>query len=173
MKKVFVLLFLCLFLVSCSLQAEVTPEIFVERLSKFDKNMMFDEFVSFSHENLHTYFFSYSDSVFPVLEIRTDERGNAEKISISCTQTDKLDLFLKCVEVIVSVYSPDETASQIIDALYSEKNENEEFSYYETQWYLYSAVISENGLFFSTENKKLSPQSEVELSLKANDIVEY
>ena len=173
MKRITVILVLFSFLCSCSLQSEVTPRIFVNRLINADDKFVFDEYINFSHKNIHTYYFNYSENLYPVIEIWTDGHGNARKIDLACTQTDMVDLFTECTGKLISVYAPEENVDDIINVLYGDKSVTDKFNYYESQWYLYSAIISGNGIYFSVENKKISPQSEIQLSLKANDKVGY
>lgn len=173
MKRIIAIFFALFLLASCSLQEAVSPEIFTQRLCKADENIVPDDRLCFYSENVYTFYFSYADCLKSVAEIHIDEQGNAKKINLACSRTDKIDLFIQCVKSFISVYSPTENSEEIITALFEKKTLDSKFSFYETQWYIYSVVLSENGLYFSTESKKLSPQSEVELSLKSNDIVEY
>lgn len=173
MKRIIAIFAVLFLLASCSLQEAVSPEIFTQRLLKADENIVPDDGMCFLNGNVYTFYFLYADCLNFVAEIHCDEQGNAKKINLACGQTDKIDLFIQCVKSFVSVYSPQENAGEITASLFAEKKTDGKFSFYETQWYIYSALLSENGLYFSTESKKLSPQSEVELSLKPNDIVEY
>ncbi len=173
MRKIPIVFILIFMLSSCSLQEKVSPEIFIQRLCAEDENIMVDDSLCFNKNNVFTAYFSYADSADFVLETDVDGLGNAKKINLACAQTDKVVLFKKCVESVISVYSPDENTDEIIDSLFPEKESYGKFTYYETRWYVYSAVLSEKGLYFSSENKKLSPQNEEALSLKPNDIIEY
>lgn len=107
------------------------------------------------------------------METRADGQGNTEKINLACSCTDKIDLFAQCVRSIISVYAPDEDSGKIINGLFADKQLNSGILYYETKWYSYSARLSDDCLYFSVENRKLSPRNEVALSLKQNDIIEY
>lgn len=160
------------FLSSCSLQEKVSPEIFIERLCAADENFIFDGESLFCGDGTYTYYITYSDLPL-VAEIRIDGDENSKKINLACGETDKVELFIKCVESVIRVYSPDENIEEIHKEIFPLQESENSFYYYETKWYKYSSVLSEKGLYFSTENKKISPQSEVELSLKPNDIVDY
>lgn len=173
MKRIFAVFVALFMLVSCSLQEKVNSEILTERLCETDKNILPDPELCFRQGDRSTFYFTYAESLFFVAELYSDGQGNVKKINLACDNTDKIDLFVQCVKSFEDVYVPDENSDEINAALFKEKKFSGKFSFYETQWYLYSAVLSENGLYFSIENKKLSPQTEVELSLKPNDIVEY
>lgn len=173
MKKFLIVFIALLLLSSCSVQEKVSPGIFVERLCAADENAELDNDLSFGSGEVYTYYITYAQSLRLVAEMRSDGQGNVKKINLACNKTDKADLFMQCVKSVICVYSPEENPDEILKAVFPGKESDGTFFYHETQWYKYSAVLSENGLFFSTENKKVSPQSEVEFSLKPNDIVEY
>ena len=160
-------------LASCSAQEKVSPEIVCERLCGADKNVIFDDDFSFVKDGVYTYSIDYAQSLVLVAEMHIDGQGNVKKINLACDKTDKADLFEQCIRSMIKIYSPDENSDEITDAIFCDKESDGKFCYYETQWYKYSAVRSENGLFFSTENMKLTPRGEDKLSLKPNDTVEY
>ncbi len=173
MRKICFVFAVLFFISSCSAQEKVSPEIFVERLCAADENAKPDAELFFIDGEVYTYYISYAQTLNLVVEMNTDTQGNVKKINLACSETDKADMFIQCVKSVICVYSPDEDADKILNEIFPAENRDSTFLYCETQWYMYSAVVSENGLFFSTENKKVSPQSEVEFSLKPNDIVEY
>lgn len=171
MKRAVCIFFSLLFLTACSVQEKVNPQIFIERIQKNNKNIAVEN--SFYEDAAFVCFAVYNGNTDIVFEIETDEQKNAKKISLACSQTDKADDFISCAECIIKTYAPDDDSGQVIKELFSQKEINGKFNYYETQWYSYSSVLSENGLYFSAEIKKLVPQTEVEFSLKQNDIVTY
>lgn len=173
MKRVLSLLFILLLLGACSVQEKVSPMIFMERIIKSDSNINADIDNAFYEKNNYICYAKYADKTDVVFETEADEHGNATKISLACIQTDKVDDFVNCSVNIVKTYAPDDSAQDVINNLFADRKFSDKCLYHETQWYLYSAVISEKGLFFSVENKKLNPTSKVEFSLKQNDIVEY
>ncbi len=173
MRKIAVVFGMLFLLASCSVQEKVSPEIICERLCAADENISFDGDFSFAKDGVYTCYITYSKSLVLVAEMNTDGQGNVKKINLACDKTDKADLFEYCVRSMIEVYSPDENSDEISDAIFREKESDGKFCYHETQWYRYSAVRSENGLFFSTENLKLSPRGEEKLSLRTNDVVEY
>ncbi len=173
MKKIFCLISVLLILGSCSVQEKVSPMIFMKRIIKTDNNLNADIDSSFVEDNNYICFAKYAEKTDVVFEIKTDEGGNVKKISLACTQADKTDDFIDCVSSVIKTYAPDDDIQSVLSSILLTKNTSDNFSYHETQWYLYSSAVTENGLYFSVENKKLIPQSEVEFSLKQNDIVEY
>ena len=173
MKRIFCLALVLLFFSACSVQEKISPMIFIERIINSNDKISADTENSFTENNRYVCFIKYSDKTDMVYQIETDEQGNATKISLTCTQTDKADDFIDCALATVSVYSPDDKTDEVSDALFNGYKLSDECLYFETQWHLYSAVISKNGLFFSVQSKKLIPPSKVEFSLKQNDIIEY
>lgn len=173
MKKIACLMLAFFILTSCSVQEKMSPWIFTERIQKTDKNISIDTDNSYFENGDYVFYASYADDVKFIFEISTDEHGNSDKISLACTQTDKTDEFVLCAMRTIEAYAPDDSADEVMQNLFSNKEPNDKCIYYDTQWYSYAAVLSEKGLFFSVESKKLIPQSEVEFSLKQNDIVEY
>lgn len=173
MKKIIILLMLFIFLASCSSQEKININLLTERICRYDELFVVDDSLSFSQENTHTVFFTYGIEQDFVMETCDDKQGNTEKINLACTCTDKIDLFVNCIKSVVSVYAPEEDCNKIIKELFKTKELNGIFNYFETKWYSYSVRLSEEYLYFSVENRKLSPKNETQLSLKQNDIVEY
>ena len=173
MKRITLLILLFVFLTSCSAQEKVNINLLTERLCKYDESFIINDSLSFSQNNSETVFFSYGGDNDFVMETRKDGQGNTEKINLACTCTDKIDLFTQCVKSVISVYAPDEDCGKIINELFAEKQLDIGMLYYETKWYSYSVRLSADCLYFSVENRKLSPPSEAALSLKQNDIIEY
>ncbi len=173
MKKVAVVILLMIFLSSCTVQKKMSPWIFIERVEKNDKNIAFDTGNSFYENEDFVCYATYADMSGFCVEILTDESGNSKKISLACMQTDKTDKFISFSKSVIETYSPDDSADEVIKSLFGNKKINNVFAYHSTQWYDYSAILSENGFYFSVASKKLMPQSEVEFSLKPNDIIEY
>ena len=173
MKRIAALLPVFVTLTACSVQEKMSPWIFVERMRQTDKNLVIDTENSFFENEKMVCYAVYADKTKLVFEISTDEHGNSDKISLACVQTDKAADFVLCAKSIASVYSTEDDSDNVAKELFGTKELSDECRYYETQWRSYAAVLSENGLYFSVESKKLVPQTEVEFSLKQNDIVEY
>ena len=173
MKKIAFIIALAMFLSSCTVQEKMSPWIFIERVNKNDNNIIFDVNDSFYSNESFVCYASYNGKKGFCVEIPVDENGNSEKISLACADSDKTDEFVLFSKCIINTYSPDDSVDDVLNHLFENIEINNEFIHYETQWYDYSATFSEHGLYFSVESRKISPRSEVEFSLKPNDIVEY
>lgn len=163
-----VLLLLCL--TACSVQENMSPELFFDRLQKFDSNISINNSF-YDNENFICYMLYHNADI--IFEIQTDNEKNSIKINLACTDTDKINEFTDCAESVIKIYAPDDDINTVSKNLFDNKNINNNFTYYDTQWHSYSASLSDNGLYFSVSSKKLMPESEVGLTLKQNDIVEY
>lgn len=165
MKKIFVLLVILITLTSCSMQEKMNDNIFLERLSDaLGDEISADEILYQNGRSL--LFFLDNNGTEYLCEFRNDESNNVKKICLACTDADKTERFKYFFEKIVNVYAPDENTLEIITALF--KNN---WDYHSSQWYEYSSALTGNGIFASIENKKLSTQSDAELTLKQNDII--
>lgn len=171
MKKTAILMIIiCLLFNSCSVQENVNPQILIERIIKSDENVVVHN--SFYDEESFVCYVKHKNSDF-IFKFETDENENVKKINLACLDTDKVNDFIDFVQTVIGVYSPDDNRAEISENLFDERKMNDECLYYESQWHSYSAVLSEKGLYFSVSSKKLMPESEIEFSLKPNDIVEY
>jgi hypothetical protein len=148
----------------------MSPELFFKRFEKYDSNLSISN--SFYENNSFICYSLYHNAEI-IFDISTDGKNNSIKINLACTDTDKVNEFVDCCESVIRIYSPDDNVQDIIDNLFEYKKINNEFRYYDTRWHTYSSTLSDNGMYFSVSNKKLMPESEVEFSLKQNDIVEY
>lgn len=169
-KSILFLVFFCLvFLNACSVQEKMSPEIFLERLSEKSESFNCE-----SAEILYdeTGCICFIEDVYGseyVLNFVLSEAGYINKISFVCDKKDKAENYILCLKEIITVYSPDESTEDIIRELTANGKMKQGFSYYETQWYLWSSYADENGLFVSVINKKLTEITTAELSLKPND----
>lgn len=111
-------------------------------------------------------FFADKNGTEYVMEFRADEQGNIKKICLACTDADKTDMMKYFFEKVMGVYAPGENSADIIPFLF-----NNEWDYHSTRWYDYSSALSDEGVFVSVENRKLSTPSDAELTLKQNDII--
>lgn len=170
MKRTIISILLILSLTACSTQEKMSPELFFKRFEKYDSNISINN--SFYDKESYICYSLYHNAEI-IFEISTDSDNNSTKINLACTDTDKVNEFIDCAESIIIIYAPDDNPLNIIENLFISQKINNEFRYYDTQWYTYSSILSDNGLFFSVSGKKLTSQSEVEFSLKQNDIVEY
>ncbi len=168
-KALFMIILICmLILSSCSVQENMSPEIFFERLNKISPDIIYDNENNFIDKRRYLSYIKNKNSTEFLIEIATDEFNNAKKICLVCTATNKTDEFKIITENIINAYAPEDNASEIIGELFGIK-----WDYYDTQWYRYSSSSDKNCIFFSVESKKLSTESDAKLSLKQNDITQY
>lgn len=171
MKKILSFIALPFFVLSllssCTVQEEVGPDMFISRFVEEYSDFSFEVNGMFYEKNKCAFFVTDSSGTRFAVEMTTDEQeGKVQKISLACKNADKAENMLSFAKKIVSVYAPDENTQSVTEKFAEGKN----FSYHETQWYYYSFSSTEAGLFFSVENKKLSPEKEEELTLRQNDI---
>lgn len=166
MKIKLILLFfvLTVILCSCTVQEKMNPIIFTERFSE----LMNDEIIieeSFSDNGRYIIFFSNISGEKYVCELSTDNSDNIKKICLASNNTSKAESFEYFFEKILKVYAPNENVTEIIPNLFKNK-----WNYHSSQWYRYTGVVSDEGLFASIENIKLSTESDAQLTLKQSDI---
>ncbi|MBR2868472.1 MAG: hypothetical protein IKB88_05345 [Clostridia bacterium] len=166
MKKILVLIPLFLFLSACSVQENVSPDLFVSRLEKTVRDAAIDSDGIFYENEKSVVYADYGGCRFAI-EMTCDSDGKVKKISLACNDTDKAECFYSFIKNIVSVYAPDEDCDRILQNLCCGK----QFSFYESQWYSYSFSSAVSGFYFGVENKKLAPAKDIGLTLKPNDIV--
>lgn len=165
MKKILILLFLMIFLSSCSIQENMNPEIFSDRFYKLIGNEISSENLRYEN-NREILFFKEKNGTDYIIEFNTDTMDNIKKICLACNDTSKADSMNYYFEKIINIFAPDENTDEIISNLLIDK-----WNYYSTQWFDYSSAVSDEGIFLSVESKKLSTQSDAELTLKQNDII--
>ncbi len=167
MKIKLILLFFCLtvILCACTVQEKMNPIIFTERFSE----QMNDEIIieeSFSDNGRYIIFFSDKSGEKYVCELLADNYDNIKKVCLAGNNTSKAESFEYFFEKTLKVYAPNENITEIIPNLFKNK-----WNYHSSQWYRYACVISEEGLFASIENIKLSTESDAQLTLKQSDII--
>lgn len=158
---IFVLVFL---LTSCTVQDAVNIDLFIERLSEKYPVYNAGSDKMFFENNKCVLFTKDENGINYSLELTSDLQGNLYKISLACIETDKADLILNFAKNLVSVYAPTENRNAVISNLRKDKL----FSFYETDWYSYAFSETENGLFFSVENKRFTSEDVSVLTLKNN-----
>ncbi len=167
MKKTLILLIVFALSVfnSCSRQEKMNAEIFVERFIELsDSSVTIED--DFNYDGKNILFFRDTAGTVFVCELSSDDFGNIKKICLAVNETDKADLMKRYCGLIIATYAPSEDAEAVLSSLF--KNN---FDYYNTQWYSYSSVKSDEGLFFSINNFRFSTESDAELTLKQNDII--
>lgn len=171
MKKISVIIIIlsAVLFGGCSVQTEMNPVIFIERLSEKIGGNIFENNEIVYEDNKCICFINDEFNTEYVLEFILDESDNIKKISLACNETDKAGNFINYIKDIIGVYSPDENIEEIIGNLTENGKMKPSFSYYETQWYSWSSYSDENGLYFSVSNKKLSEPITAQYSLKPND----
>ena len=83
MKRIICAVAALVFLAACSVQENMSPQIFIERLQKNDSRFAVDTDNSFVDGGF-VYFVNYDNGLELVFEISTDEQGNSDKISLAC-----------------------------------------------------------------------------------------
>ena len=153
MKKIIILLISLSFIMNaCSVQERMSPEIFFERLSEISDEYLLDDKECFYEDMKCVYFLK-----------------DIYKISFACDETDKAEKFIEYIKDIITAYSPQENADEVVKSLTVNGKPDKGFSYYETKWYSWTVYSDENGVFFSVTNNKVNEKTTAEYSLKPND----
>lgn len=170
MKKTILIIFVLLFLSSCSVQEKMNSEMFIERFSKSGAELDFQNAEGFYNDEKYLCYIKNANGTELLIELFEDEESNISKITLACSDIKAQAEFISCAKHIIETFSFDDSADSVLKEICKDGKINNEFSYYETQWYYYSTASTENILFFSIENKKLSPPKNTEFTLKPNDI---
>ena len=161
MKKIIFAFSLLFMLSSCSVQPKMNAEIFTDRLIENYKNEIVINDIFYYDDRCAIFFISENESECQI-ELFSDLNKNIYKITL--TAEISIEKFCLLTEMITETYSPDIVFEININKLFENS-----FSCAETQWYYISAAKDKNILFFSIENKKLSPEKNTQLTLKNND----
>jgi len=164
MKRIFALIILIFMLTSCTVQPEMSPELFVERLLEGNETLTADKENSFYSGEEFICFISNNGKENYVLKVSSDERSNANKICLVSDNIKNKQSFVSVAKSIIKVFACEDESEKILTALFSENAEN--FRFYETHRFSYSAYSDSDYAFFSAENKTLSQQDEIGLTLK-------
>ncbi len=168
MKRILVLVFVFLFLLySCTVQKEVSPDLFLSRYSEAFPEYRLETDGMFYEGNKCVLFVNDASGNRFAVEMTSDSQGRVQKISLACADADKAENLFSFARNVLEVYSPEEDADSVLQSLADGKY----FSYCETLWYGYAFSQTENGLFFSVENKHFAPERESGLTLKENESV--
>lgn len=168
MKKTALIAIISVLLFSgCTVQPEQNPSIFVKRFSESFPEFKTDTDSMFYDEDNCVVFVENQVGRRFAMEMTVDPSDRVQKISLACVETDKVYEFYHLAECVVKTYAPQEDFSSASKMIF----DNENYSYYETQWYYYCFSQNESGLYFCIENKQLAPQKEEHLTLKENDVV--
>ncbi len=173
-KLVIALVFVSLMLTcACSVQENVSADIFFNRLSKNCTVLDFEGSEQFLKDNKHCCFVKDANGAEFAFEITVNESGDAQKISLACDITKIPTSLMKCIESVIKTYSPEDDIKEVFAALFENGKIKQGNAYHETQWRKYSCYAAENDFFFCVQNKKLIKETKVELSLKPNDRVDF
>ncbi len=168
MKKIFLLaVFLLLLLCSCTKQNEMNPQLFLSRFSDSFPDYQPETDEMFFEDDKSVLFVNDSAGNRFALEMKSDFQERVQKISLACNSADKDECLFDFAKDILSVYAPDED----VEAIFHSLADGNYFSYYETLWYSYAFSQTENGAFFSVENKRFAPEREARLTLKENESI--
>lgn len=170
MKKTVILVIILMLLSSCSVQEKMNAEMFFERFKKSGPELDFQNSEYFYTDDKCQLFIKNTNGTEFLIELFNDKKNNINKITITCSDTKAQADFLFCAKHIVKTFSFDDSAESVLNEICKDGKINKEFSYHETQWYYYALASNNNILFFSVENKKLSPDKNTDLTLKPNDI---
>lgn len=163
--KIFIAVITVMFMLcACTVQEKMNPMMFAERFLSVMNNEIFIE-ESFKDNGRYIMFFSDKSGEQFVCELLTDNSDTIKKICLVSNNTNKTESFEYFFGKIVNVYAPNEIPSEIIPVLFKNK-----WNYHSSQWYRYACVISDEGIFASIENIKLSTESDAQLTLKQSDI---
>ncbi len=175
MKK-FILILLSVSLIftsACSVQENMSADIFFDRLSENSAELDFESYEQLVIDGKSCCFLKDLNGAEYAFEITLNENGDAEKIAVSCNITELPQSLISCLESVIKTYSPVDNSEEVISAFFENGKPKQGNSYYETQWRSYSVYATESDFFFSVSSKKIVGQSAVELSLKPNDRVDF
>lgn len=158
---------------SCSVQENMSPAIFLNRLSKQTDVFDFENSEQFIDDNKYICFVNDNTGKEHVFELSLTETGDINKISLACIKTDKAENFISYIRQIIFVYAPEENENEIINSITENGKITDKIKYYETQWHSWCSYADKNGFYFSVTNKKLVEQTTVEFSLKPNDKIDF
>lgn len=150
---------------ACTVQEKMNPMIFIRHFTD-SSGEEFSIEESFDDNGRYIIFFSDKNSEKYVCELETDTFGNIKKICLAGNNTSKAERFEYLFKKVLDVYAPNENPDEIIPDLFKNK-----WNYVSTQWYDYSYIVSDEGMFASIENKKLATESDARLTLKQSDII--
>lgn len=172
-KIISIVLFLFVLLLSaCSVQENMNPKLFLEKLAVINPELNLECSEQFYENNSYFCFVSDKNRTDFLIEILVNDSENVQKISLVCNQTDKAADFISCVRSIIETYAFGDNTDEILSALYENGEIKQKSIYYDTQWHNYISSASDLSVYFSVSSKKLIPESNAELTLKPNDRVD-
>lgn len=163
MKKIVALILVIITLSSCTVQENMSPAAFVERLEEADDSVAADTENAFLAKGEYICRLSYGDADGFLLKISADSHSYTSKICLVYSGSDGQEDFVGCCKSITGIYALSEDVDTVASELFGKK---EGFVFYESKKYLYSFCMSEESTFFSVENKILSQATTPELTLR-------
>ena len=118
---------------ACSVQERMSPEIFFERLSEISDEYLLDDKECFYEDMKCVYFLKDIYGSELVYEFALNNKKDIYKISFACDETDKAEKFIEYIKDIITAYSPQENADEVVKSLTVNGKPDKGFSYYETK----------------------------------------
>lgn len=169
MKKTavaFSLIFILL-LSGCSVQERVSPLILVNRLTKQSNEIICDPQHTYFDGNTFICFIEYGSIKNIIIKMHTTEENSVKKISVYSTADNQI---FELIKLLISIYSPKEDSENISEEL---RKNTDSFRYFNGKEYTYSLFTSDKSIYFEVFNNNLSEYTIPELTLKANDRIDY
>ncbi len=163
MNKYFIVILIIVLLLmsSCSVQKNVSPRILTERISEKSTDIILEN-QEFYYKGDFIVFAKYKE-VDIVIKMKTDDKQNVCKISVSIAENIKEEDFKDLISLLINVYTPDEDKNEILNELI-----NKNLVYYHGKEHVYS-LIKDKNIYFEIINIPLSGYTYPDLTLKPND----
>ncbi len=158
---------LILLLSSCTVQERVSPPIFVGRLNEISKDFNYISENSYYDENFFISFFNYKDLKNIVIKMQLSDDNSIIKISLI---TNNNSSAFELIKLLIETYSPEEDSTVILNEL-TEKEKGYCYSF--GNEYTYSVFKSDKEIYFEIFINSESDYSVPDLTLKANDKIEF
>ena len=163
MKKIVALILVIITLSSCTVQENMSPAAFIERLEEADDSVAADTENAFFAQGEYICRLSYGVADGFLLKISADSHSYTSKICLVYSGSDGQEDFVGCCKSITEIYAPSEDVDTVASELFGKK---EGFAFYESERYLYAYYDNEENIYFCIENRMLSEKTEAELTLR-------
>ena len=160
-------LFIILILSGCSVQERVSPLILIDRLTEQSSEIIFDPQYSYFEGNSFIGFINYKNINNVVIKIHTADGNSVKKISVYSSADNKV---FELIKLLIDIYSPKEDCENILKEL---TDNTESFRYSFGKEYSYSLAVTDDSIYFEAFNNNLSEFTIPDLTLKANDRINY
>ncbi len=167
MNKHFILplCFILFFLSSCSVQKNISPQIFTQRITEKSTDFIIEN-QAFYYKDDYIVFADYK-GFDVVIKLKTDENNNICKLCLSIVENIKTEELEDLISIIIDVYTPDEQKDIILNELHKEAS-----NYYQGKEHIYS-LINDKNIYFEVIDIPLSGYTYPELTLKSNDRMQF